>query len=89
MINKSIKNQVRNLERSSIIKKSFENRGVTIYLRNLDDIVTITNYIAPEHLCIATKKPEKIFNKILMNFIPSRVEAIDRLEKFVEKDSGN
>ncbi len=63
-VNKSIKNQVRNLERSSIIKKSFENRGVTIYLRNLDDIVTITNYIAPEHLCIATKKPEKIFNKI-------------------------
>tara|TARA_Y100001970_G_scaffold44578_1_gene55714 strand:- start:175 stop:1491 length:1317 start_codon:yes stop_codon:yes gene_type:complete len=63
-VTKSIKNQVKNLERSSIINKSFENRGVTISLRTIDEIITITNFIAPEHLCIATKNPEKIYKKI-------------------------
>ena len=61
---KSIKKQVINLERSSIINQSLKNRGVTIFLSTLDEIATITNYIAPEHLCIATKNPEKIYNKI-------------------------
>tara|TARA_Y100001936_G_scaffold252258_1_gene311201 strand:+ start:4951 stop:6267 length:1317 start_codon:yes stop_codon:yes gene_type:complete len=61
---KSIKKQVVNLERSSIINQSLKNRGVTIFLSTLDEIATITNYIAPEHLCIATKNPEKIYNKI-------------------------
>jgi len=60
----SLKKQVRNLERSSIINKSFENRGVTILLSNIDEIITITNYIAPEHLCIATEYPENIYSKI-------------------------
>ncbi|MFL2664628.1 MAG: histidinol dehydrogenase [Dehalococcoidia bacterium] len=61
---KSINKQIDNQERNSIIRKSFENRGVSIFLEDINDIIRITNYIAPEHLCIATKKPHEIADKI-------------------------
>ena len=63
-VTESINEQIRNQERSSIIRKSFENRGVSIFLKDTNDIIKITNYIAPEHLCIATQNPYVISEKI-------------------------
>ncbi len=51
------------LPRASIIEKSLENSAIFV-IKNLDDASHIANFIAPEHLEIATKNPEKFLPKI-------------------------
>lgn len=51
------------LPRLSIIEKSLENSAIFV-IKNLDDAAYIVNFIAPEHLEIATKNPEKFLPKI-------------------------
>lgn len=51
------------LPRQKIIEKSLENSAVFV-IKNLDDSVHLANFIAPEHLEIATKNPQKFVAKI-------------------------
>ena len=47
-----------NLPRKNIAKKSWDNNSFVVIVKSLDDAVRIANNIAPEHLEIATEKPE-------------------------------
>ena len=51
------------LSRQKIIKKSLENSAIFV-IKNLDDATHLVNFIAPEHLEIATKNPRKFLPKI-------------------------
>lgn len=52
-----------NLSRRKIIEKSLKNSAIFV-LKNLSDASHIINFIAPEHLEIATKNAEKFLPKI-------------------------
>ncbi len=62
-ISKSIDKQKVSLPRKKIIKESLKN-SVIFVIDNLDDASQIANKIAPEHLEIAVKNPQKILPKI-------------------------
>ncbi len=67
MINKvkiSIKNQLKELPRKSIAKKSLFQNGLLIYSNSYNDIISLINKIAPEHLELNIKNYKKILNKI-------------------------
>ena len=51
------------LPRAAIIEKSLENSAIFV-IKNLDDAIHLANFIAPEHLEIATKNAEKFLPKI-------------------------
>ncbi len=51
------------LPRAAIIEKSLENSAIFV-IKNLDDASHLANFIAPEHLEIATKNAEKFLPKI-------------------------
>ena len=52
-----------NLPRQKIIEQSIENSAIFV-IQNLDDSAYLANFIAPEHLEIASKNHEKILQKI-------------------------
>lgn len=54
---KSLNEQLQNLERNEIIKKSLANYGAILLTRSLEESINIANEIAPEHLEILTKNP--------------------------------
>ncbi len=51
------------LQRQKIIAESIKNSAIFV-IKNLDDAIELTNFIAPEHLEIATKNAEKLLPKI-------------------------
>lgn len=51
------------LPRKKIIEESLKNSAIFV-IKNLDDAVHLANFIAPEHLEIATKNPKKLLPKI-------------------------
>ncbi len=51
------------LPRAAIIEKSLENSAIFV-IKNLEDAAHLANFIAPEHLEIATKNAEKFLPKI-------------------------
>jgi histidinol dehydrogenase len=51
------------LAREKIIEKSLENSAIFV-IKNLDEAANLANFIAPEHLEIATKNPKKLLPKI-------------------------
>lgn len=51
------------LPRQEIIEESIKNSAIFV-IKNLDEAVNIANFIAPEHLQIATKNSEKYLPKI-------------------------
>lgn len=51
------------LSREKIIEKSLENSAIFV-VKNLNDAIHISNFIAPEHLEIAVKNAEKFLSKI-------------------------
>jgi len=53
-----------NLSRFEIAKKSIDNRGAIIVTKDLDEAVNLMNQIAPEHLEVVTKEPNKLLDKI-------------------------
>ncbi len=59
-----IAEQMKNLKRNNIVKKSLKKYGAIIIAKNLNNAVDITNQIAPEHLEIMTKKPTIFLPKI-------------------------
>ncbi|MFC1562503.1 histidinol dehydrogenase [candidate division KSB1 bacterium] len=63
-INEEIKKQIKILSRKKIIKESLKNNGAVIIADNLNTCVGLSNKIAPEHLQISVKNPDKIINSI-------------------------
>ena len=65
-VNKFIGTQLKFLPRKNIVSSSFKKFGIFILAENNREISKIVNEIAPEHLEIYTKKPEK-FLKLINN----------------------
>ena len=63
-VQKSLKKQLNTLKKKEIAKKSLNNFGLAILVKDQNKIAEIANIIAPEHLEICTKKPEKMLKKI-------------------------
>ena len=61
---KSIDLILKKLPRSKIASKSWENNGKIIIIKNISNSYKIINQLAPEHLELAIKKPEKVLNKV-------------------------
>ena len=61
---KSINLILKKLPRSKIAKKSWENNGKIIIIKNILNSYKIINQLAPEHLELAINKPEKVLNKV-------------------------
>ncbi len=59
-----VNKQVSLLPRAEIAKKALENSRVII-LKNLEDIIDITNLYAPEHLILEVKNDDKVAEKII------------------------
>ena len=60
----SINQRLEALPRRAIISASLENRSALIQVQNLDEACIIANHIAPEHLELSVKQPEKWVKKI-------------------------
>lgn len=58
-----INNQLTNLDTKSIIKKSIKNLKI-ISIKNIDESIKITNEIAPEHLELQIRNPERLMEKL-------------------------
>ncbi|OOZ40861.1 histidinol dehydrogenase [Solemya pervernicosa gill symbiont] len=52
------------MERKEIIEKSIADRGALIKVADLDEAVTITNHIAPEHLELSVDDPQSMAKQI-------------------------
>jgi len=61
---KSIDFILKKMPRSKIAKKSWENNGKIIIIKNILNSYKIINQLAPEHLELAINKPEKVLNKV-------------------------
>ena len=61
---KSIDLILKKMPRSKIAKKSWENNGKIIIIKNILNSYKIINQLAPEHLELAINKPEKVLNKV-------------------------
>jgi histidinol dehydrogenase len=63
-VEKEISRQMKPLSRTEIIKSSLERGGLIVTVKNLKEAIELTNKIAPEHLQIQTKQPNRILSKI-------------------------
>ncbi len=59
-----VSKQANKLPRCEIIKKSFADNGAIIVIKDDADFVRLADMVAPEHLQIMLKDPEKFFDKI-------------------------
>jgi len=60
----SIDKLLPNMERADIIRASLTDRGALIQVKDLDEAVTVANYIAPEHLELSVEDPEAMAKQI-------------------------
>lgn len=63
-VKKELEQQIRNLTRRGIVKRSLERYGALIIAKSLKEAAELSNTIAPEHLEIMTKEPKKILPMI-------------------------
>jgi len=54
---KELDRQLSRLRRKDIARKAIDNYGAIIITKNIKDAIELSNFIAPEHLEIMTKKP--------------------------------
>ncbi len=59
-----IENQLKQLSREEIARVSIENNGKIIVADNLEDVITVANEIAPEHLELCVDNPFDYLDKI-------------------------
>lgn len=60
----SMKKLVEEMPRKAIISTSITDRGALIQVKDLDEAIEISNYIAPEHLELSVEEPLKVSKKI-------------------------
>ncbi|MFW6110711.1 MAG: histidinol dehydrogenase [Thermoproteota archaeon] len=63
-VKSEVDKQMGSLSRTETIKSSLHRWGLIVTLKDLEEAVTYTNAIAPEHLQIQTKYPNKLFDRI-------------------------
>lgn len=56
--------QIKRLERSSIVKKSLEEHGILLIVKDLEQAAAISNQLAPEHLELMVADPWGLLPKI-------------------------
>lgn len=56
--------QIDNIQRKEIVKSSLSSNGFIAVCKNEQDMIDLTNQIAPEHLQIMVRNPEKLAAKI-------------------------
>ena len=59
-----VRKQVLKLERKAIANESIKKRGLIVLVRNMKEGIDLVNELAPEHLEICVKDPEKIVSDI-------------------------
>lgn len=59
-----LEKQISRLRRKEIARKSIDNYGAIVIIKNIKDAVEISNSIAPEHLEIITKNPMNLLSMI-------------------------
>ncbi len=60
----SMQKLVQEMPRKGIINTSITNRGALILVKDLDEAIEISNYIAPEHLELSVENPLEMSKKI-------------------------
>ncbi|MDE1766274.1 MAG: histidinol dehydrogenase [Thaumarchaeota archaeon] len=61
---KLLKKRVDSIQRSGIVKKSFKNNGFVAICKTEAQMIGLANNLAPEHLEIMTRNPQKIARRI-------------------------
>ncbi|MCC7364997.1 MAG: histidinol dehydrogenase [Dehalococcoidia bacterium] len=56
-VNAAVERQLRTMERAKIARASLENRGGCILTNDIDHAIELSNFYAPEHLCLAVEQP--------------------------------
>lgn len=59
-----LEKKINSIKRSKIVKESLKTNGFVALCKTESDVVEFTNKLAPEHLEIITKSPQKISKKI-------------------------
>jgi histidinol dehydrogenase len=63
-VNDAIEQLLPTMERKDIINTSLTDRGAFILVKDLDEAVTVSNFIAPEHLELSVEDPMTMSKKI-------------------------
>ena len=63
-VGKSIEKLLPSMDRKDIIKTALKNRGALIHTKDMDEAISISNRIAPEHLELSVKNPEALLDNI-------------------------
>jgi len=63
-VEKSIEKLLPSMDRKDIIKTALKNRGALIHTKDMDEAISISNRIAPEHLELSVKNPEALLDSI-------------------------
>ncbi|MGA2028942.1 MAG: histidinol dehydrogenase [Verrucomicrobiota bacterium] len=64
-VESEITKQLPKLARREYIQRALQNNGWLIQVKSLDDAITLTNQLAPEHCEVMTRDPRKVSEKIL------------------------
>jgi len=63
-VEESIKNLLPTMEREDIIRIALKNRGALIHTKDINEAISISNIIAPEHLELSVKNPDSLLDDI-------------------------
>lgn len=63
-VNQEVSNRLKSLKRRDIAREAVRNRGRIFVVDTLDDAVSVSNAIAPEHLEICVENPEALLSKV-------------------------
>jgi len=63
-VEKSIEKLLPSMGRKDIIETSLKNRGALIHTKDIDEAISISNKIAPEHLELSVENPEALLDSI-------------------------
>jgi histidinol dehydrogenase len=63
-VNREVSRRLKNLRRRNIAKEAVRNRGRIFVVDTLDDAVSLSNAIAPEHLELCVENPKALLPKV-------------------------
>ena len=63
-VNNEIENQLSELKRKEIVRKSIDDYGIIVVVEDLNEAVKIANEIAPEHLELSVENPDELLGLI-------------------------
>jgi histidinol dehydrogenase len=63
-VSTEVRRQLEALSRTEILKASIPTGGLIVIVKNIEEAVHFANLIAPEHLQIQTRNPQKILRKV-------------------------